>query len=65
MDEVEVPEVAFTGDTTVEFLTLDGCADALRARLLILELTFLDDDVTLQHAQAIIPSAYLARSKLF
>ena len=48
---VEMPEVAFTGDTSSGFLTQPGSADALRARLLIMELTFLDDEVTIEHAQ--------------
>lgn len=36
-DVEEVPEVAFTGDTTAEFLTDPGNADVLRAKLLIME----------------------------
>jgi ribonuclease Z len=48
---VEVPELAFTGDTSSEFITAAGSEDALRARLLIMELTFLDDDVTVERAQ--------------
>ena len=44
--------MAFTGDTSSGFIADDpGSADALRARLLIMELTFLDDDVTVEHAQ--------------
>ena len=49
---VEVPEVAFTGDTSSEFITRPGNEDVLRARLLIMELTFLADDVTVEHARA-------------
>lgn len=40
-----MPEIAFTGDTTADFLD-SNCpvvADALRARVLLMELTFLDD----------------------
>lgn len=33
----EVPEVAFTGDTTAEFITDPANADVLRAKLLIME----------------------------
>ena len=50
---VEVPELAFTGDTSSAFITAPGNADVLRARLLIMELTFLDDDVTVEHAQVL------------
>ena len=49
-DTVEVPEVAFTGDTTSDWITNAGgdpvAADALRAKLLICECTFVDDSVT-------------------
>ena len=54
---VEVPEVAFTGDTSSGFLSHPGSRDALRARLLIMELTFLDDDVTIEHAQVPMPTS--------
>lgn len=47
---VEVPEVAFTGDTTADWIANAGgdpvAADALRAKLLICECTFVDDAVT-------------------
>jgi hypothetical protein len=33
---VEAPEVAFTGDTSAQFITHPGNGDALRARLLIM-----------------------------
>ena len=49
-EQVETCELAFTGDTGPEFITAEGSADALRARLLIMELTFLDDKVTPQSA---------------
>ena len=49
-DTVEVPEVAFTGDTTSDWITNASgdpvAADALRAKLLICECTFVDDSVT-------------------
>ncbi|KAL3528264.1 hypothetical protein ACH5RR_012920 [Cinchona calisaya] len=45
------PEVAFTGDTRSDFF-LDPCnADALRAKILITEATFLDENVTVEHAR--------------
>ena len=61
-DTVEVPEVAFTGDTTIDWVDRatgrDGkhidavAADALRARLLICECTFVDDRCTAEDARA-------------
>ncbi|EFJ48707.1 hypothetical protein VOLCADRAFT_80918 [Volvox carteri f. nagariensis] len=53
-DTVAVPEIAFTGDTTAGFLDGPGCAtleDALKARVLIMEMTFLCDDVTVDEAR--------------
>jgi hypothetical protein len=44
----QVPEIAFTGDTTAEFLQQPGLDDVLRARLLIMEMSFLDDSVTVE-----------------
>ena len=35
-DTVEAPEVAFTGDTSADFITHPGNEDVLRARLLIM-----------------------------
>lgn len=48
---MRVPEVAFTGDTTPDFILDDANIDALQAKLLIMETTFLDDAVTIQHAR--------------
>jgi ribonuclease Z len=73
-DTVEVPEVAFTGDTTIDWVdratgsgsanpsgeengAVDGAsvdavaADALRARLLICECTFVDDRCSAEDAR--------------
>jgi hypothetical protein len=43
-----VPEIAFTADTTAAFLETNSpvLEDALKARLLIMEMTFVDDSVT-------------------
>jgi hypothetical protein len=41
-----VPEIAFTGDTSGELFEKDGSADIYRAKLLIVECTFVDDSVT-------------------
>lgn len=46
----EVPEVAFTGDTLVD--VLDREPALLRARLLILEVTFLDDRVSVAQTRS-------------
>lgn len=43
---LQVPEVAFTGDTSGELFEKDGNADLYRAKLLIVECTFVDDSVT-------------------
>ncbi|KAH9793504.1 tRNase Z TRZ2 [Citrus sinensis] len=50
-DIVLSPEVAFTGDTTSEFMLNPRNADALRAKILITEATFLDDEMSIEHAQ--------------
>ncbi|KAK8466997.1 hypothetical protein PHAVU_008G215900 [Phaseolus vulgaris] len=50
-DTILSPEVAFTGDTTPDFM-LDPCnSDALRAKILITEATFLDDSFSIDHAR--------------
>ena len=46
-----MPEVAFTGDTTAEFITDPANAEVLKARLLIMECTFLDDFNTPEKAR--------------
>ena len=38
-----VPEIAFTGDTTAEFITDPANAEVFKARLLIMECSFIDD----------------------
>ncbi|CAI9114710.1 OLC1v1015491C1 [Oldenlandia corymbosa var. corymbosa] len=45
------PELAFTGDTRSDFLLDPRNADALRAKILITEATFLDENVTVEHAR--------------
>ena len=46
-----VSEVAFTGDTTIDFLESDSAELALNAKLLIIELTYLEDSFTTKQAQ--------------
>ncbi|PKI32555.1 hypothetical protein CRG98_047053 [Punica granatum] len=50
-DIILSPEVAFTGDTTAEYMLNPRNADALRAKVLITEATFLDDATSIEHAQ--------------
>ncbi|XP_077221342.1 metallo-hydrolase/oxidoreductase superfamily protein isoform X2 [Tasmannia lanceolata] len=50
-DTILSPEVAFTGDTTSAFILDPRNADALRAKVLITEATFLDEEIGIEHAQ--------------
>ncbi|GFY99111.1 metallo-hydrolase/oxidoreductase superfamily protein [Actinidia rufa] len=50
-DTILSPEVAFTGDTTSDFLLDPRSADALRAKILITEATFLDEGYSIEHAR--------------
>uniref|UniRef100_A0A2N9ECB5 Metallo-beta-lactamase domain-containing protein n=1 Tax=Fagus sylvatica TaxID=28930 RepID=A0A2N9ECB5_FAGSY len=45
------PEVAFTGDTTSDYMLDPRNADALRAKVLITEATFLDEGFSIEHAR--------------
>lgn len=49
--QVETPLVAFTGDTTIDWLWSGQCSDALRAKILVTECTFLDDSVPPERAR--------------
>ncbi|GAV90873.1 Lactamase_B_2 domain-containing protein [Cephalotus follicularis] len=48
---ITTPEVAFTGDTTSEFILDKTNMDVLRARILVVETTFLEKSVTVEHAR--------------
>ncbi|PON56095.1 Metallo-beta-lactamase [Trema orientale] len=50
-DTVLSPEVAFTGDTTSDYMRDPRNADALRAKILITEATFLDQNYSIEHAR--------------
>lgn len=50
-DTILYPEVAFTGDTTSDFMLDPHNADALRAKILITEATFLDEEFSIEHAK--------------
>ncbi|MCL7040641.1 hypothetical protein MKW94_012300 [Papaver nudicaule] len=45
------PEITFTGDTTSEFITDPNNAGALKARILVMESTFVDDTNSVKHAR--------------
>jgi len=47
----QVPEIAFTGDTTADWITHPDNADVLKAKVLIMEVTFLDDTRTPEDAR--------------
>eukprot|EP00249_Psilotum_nudum_P017511 c26362_g1_i1 orf=100-1170(+) len=48
---IMTPEVAFTGDTMSDFIVDDNNKDVLRAKVLIMEATFVDDSVSIEHAR--------------
>ncbi|XP_077245275.1 nuclear ribonuclease Z-like isoform X2 [Tasmannia lanceolata] len=50
-DTVTAPEIAFTGDTMSDFIIDPNNADVLRARILVMESTFVDNAVTVGHAR--------------
>ncbi|CAN6574183.1 hypothetical protein ACFX13_046535 [Malus domestica] len=50
-DVILSPEVAFTGDTTSDYMLDPRNADALRAKILITEATFLDEGCSIEHAR--------------
>ncbi|XVF50169.1 hypothetical protein PTKIN_Ptkin04bG0074100 [Pterospermum kingtungense] len=45
------PEVAFTGDTLSDFILDEANIDVLRARILVVESTFVDNLVSVEHAR--------------
>ncbi|XVE56987.1 hypothetical protein DITRI_Ditri04bG0055400 [Diplodiscus trichospermus] len=45
------PEVAFTGDTMSDFIIDKANIDVLRARILVVESTFVDNSVSVEHAR--------------
>ncbi|XP_057517181.1 tRNase Z TRZ1 [Amaranthus tricolor] len=45
------PEVAFTGDTMADFIIDPTNVDVLRAKILVMECTFLDNAVAVEHAR--------------
>ncbi|KAK4749628.1 hypothetical protein SAY87_027077 [Trapa incisa] len=47
----EVPEIAFTGDTIFDFIVHSANVDVLRAKILTLESTFINEKVTIEDAK--------------
>ncbi|KDO76057.1 hypothetical protein CISIN_1g023022mg [Citrus sinensis] len=48
---VTTPEVAFTGDTMSDFIVDEANIDVLRARILVMESTYVDDSTTVEQAR--------------
>ncbi|KAI0496629.1 hypothetical protein KFK09_022950 [Dendrobium nobile] len=48
---VTSPEIAFTGDTMSDFVVDPNNADVLKARILIMESTFVDNAMSIEHAR--------------
>lgn len=48
---VTVPEIAFTGDTMSDFIVDQNNIDVLRSRILVMESTFVDNSVSVEHAR--------------
>lgn len=48
---MSTPEIAFTGDTTADFILDPDNADVLQAKILVVESTFLDDSISVEHAR--------------
>ncbi|CAI0399331.1 unnamed protein product [Linum tenue] len=50
-DTISHPEIAFTGDTMSDFLLDESNSDVLKAKVLVMECTFVEDRVTVEHAR--------------
>ncbi|XP_028554637.1 tRNase Z TRZ1-like [Dendrobium catenatum] len=48
---VTSPEIAFTGDTMSDFVVDPNNADVLKARILVMESTFVDNAMSIEHAR--------------
>ncbi|KAF5459771.1 hypothetical protein F2P56_019691 [Juglans regia] len=48
---ITAPEIAFTGDTTSDFIIDQNNTDVLRSRILVMESTFLDNSVSVEDAR--------------
>ncbi|TVU33023.1 hypothetical protein EJB05_24802 [Eragrostis curvula] len=50
-DTVATPEIAFTGDTMSDFILDPDNADVLKAKILVMESTYVDDKMTIEQAR--------------
>ncbi|XP_042450229.1 nuclear ribonuclease Z-like [Zingiber officinale] len=50
-DTITTPEIAFTGDTMSDFVVDPDNSDVLNARILVMESTFVNDSMSVQHAR--------------
>ncbi|KAL8091501.1 tRNase Z TRZ1 isoform X1 [Apium graveolens] len=50
-DTITTPEIAFTGDTMSDFIMDSNNSDALKAKILVMEATYVDSLVTVEHAR--------------
>ncbi|CAN1347666.1 tRNase Z TRZ1 [Linum perenne] len=50
-DTVTHPEIAFTGDTMSDFVLDESNIDVLKANILVMECTFVEDRVAVEHAR--------------
>ncbi|KAF7808852.1 tRNase Z TRZ1 isoform X1 [Senna tora] len=48
---LEEPVIAFTGDTMADFIVDETNIDVLRARILVMECTFVNNSITVEHAR--------------
>nr|CAB3449334.1 unnamed protein product [Digitaria exilis] len=51
MNTVSTPEIAFTGDTMSDFILDPDNADVLKAKILVVESTFIDDSKSIEDAR--------------
>jgi ribonuclease Z len=54
-DTIDVPEICFTGDTTIDWINQDNedndvIKDGLKAKVLVMECTFVNDEVSIEQA---------------
>lgn len=45
------PEIAFTGDTMSDFIVDPENHDVLKSRILVMESTFVDDSISIEHTR--------------
>ncbi|KAK1373332.1 tRNase Z TRZ1 [Heracleum sosnowskyi] len=50
-DTITTPEIAFTGDTMSDFIVDSTNSDVLKAKILVMEATYVDNLVTVEHAR--------------